>query len=91
MEQKFVLLASPWWGGFYQCLIRSVNFFLYKFSGKGLLRYGELETVLCQIEFVLNNHPLIYVSEEYQQNTQFRFILSTEDINSQDILNIWNV
>ena len=64
IKQRFILPASPWWGGFYERLVRSVKLSLRKTLGRSLLTYEELETVLCNIESVINNRPLTYVSED---------------------------
>ena len=39
-RQKFILPASPWWGGFYERLVRSVKLSLKKSLGRSLLTYG---------------------------------------------------
>ena len=62
--QRFILPASPWWGGFYERLVRTVKLSLVKSIGKSMLSYEELETVLCEIESVINSRPLVYVSED---------------------------
>ena len=64
VAQHFILPASPWWGGFYERLVRSVKSTLKKVLGKALLRYEELETLLCEVEGVVNTRPLYYVNED---------------------------
>lgn len=64
IEQKFILPASPWWGGFYERLVRSVKLSLRKTLGRSLVTYEELQTLLCQIEAVVNCRPLTYVSSD---------------------------
>ena len=75
VKQKFILPASPWWGGFYERLVRSVKLPLRKILGKSLLTYEEIETILCEIECVINSRPLIYVSEDDLQNALTPFHL----------------
>ena len=64
VRQKFILPASPWWGGFYERLVRSVKIPLKKILGKSILSYEELETALLKIESVINGRPLAYLSED---------------------------
>ena len=64
VRQKCILPASPWWGGFYERLVRSVKMSLKKILGKSMLSYEELETVLLKIESVMNGRPLAYLSED---------------------------
>jgi len=47
IDQRFILPASPWWGGFYERLVRSVKLSLRKVLCRSLLSYEELQTILC--------------------------------------------
>ena len=62
--QRFILPASPWWGGFYERLVRSVKTSLKKILKKALVTFEELQTILCEIESVINSRPLCYTSDE---------------------------
>ena len=64
ITQRFILPATSWWGGFYERLVWSVKLSLRKSLGKGFLRYEELETVLCQVEAVINSRSLTYISSD---------------------------
>lgn len=55
---------SPWWGAFYERLIRIVKEALKKSLGNAKLTYEELETVLVEIESVINSRPLTYLFED---------------------------
>ena len=57
---KFNLSKAPWWSGFYERLIKSVKICLKKCIGAARLSYDELQTVLTEIEGVLNSRPLTY-------------------------------
>ncbi|GFW80639.1 uncharacterized protein TNCV_3234911 [Trichonephila clavipes] len=59
-----IIERSPWWGGFYERLVRSVKESLHKILGKALLSLEEMTTILTEIEAVLNLRPLSYVYEE---------------------------
>jgi len=64
VRQKFILPASPWWGGFCERMVRSVKIALKKILRKSFLTFEELETVLCEVESVINSRPLCYASDE---------------------------
>ena len=59
IDQKFIIPASPLWEGFYKRLVRS-----QKVMGKSLVTYEELQTVLCDVESVINSRPLVYMGED---------------------------
>ncbi|CAL8109546.1 unnamed protein product [Orchesella dallaii] len=55
--------ASPWWGGWWERLVRSVKELLVRVLGKSVLNFEEMCTVLCDVEAVVNGRPLTYVYE----------------------------
>ncbi|XP_035220911.1 uncharacterized protein LOC118193853 [Stegodyphus dumicola] len=55
---KFIPERSPWWGGFWERLMRSIKEPLKKILGRALLTFEELSTILTELECVLNNRPL---------------------------------
>ncbi|XP_035227073.1 uncharacterized protein LOC118199346 [Stegodyphus dumicola] len=61
---KFIPERSPWWGGFWEHLMRSIKEPLKKILGRALLTFEELSTILTELECVLNNRPLTYESNE---------------------------
>ena len=58
---------APWWGGFFERLVCSVNRCLKKVTGSSKVNYDEFETFLVEVEGILNSRPLTYVSEEFVQ------------------------
>lgn len=56
--------ASPWWGGFWERLIRVVKEFLRKLLGHNKLTKTELDTSICFVESLMNGRPLTYVSDD---------------------------
>ena len=61
---RFIIERAPWWGGFFERLIRSVKRCLKKMLRNARLTYEELLTVIIEIECVLNSRPLTYVNSE---------------------------
>ena len=61
---KFILEASPWWGGFWERLVQSTKRSLRKTLGKSKLTYEELLTVIMEIEGVLNSRPLCHTYDD---------------------------
>ena len=67
---RFHLSRAPWWGGFFERLIGIMKRSLSKVVGRSLLKFHELEEVLLvllDVECSMNNHPLCYQGEEFQQ------------------------
>ena len=61
---KFNVQRAPWWGGFWERLIRMTKEALRRTLGRNLLTWEELSTVLCQIEAAINARPLTALSED---------------------------
>ena len=61
IDRKFNLPRAPWWGGFFERMVRCTKGCLKKTLGSARLTYEELLTVLTEVECVLNSRPLTYV------------------------------
>ena len=91
IDLKHILELSPHWGGFYERLNRIIKSALRKVLWKTKLDYEEVETLLIEIEGVLNCRPLCYVDDSdltepitpshlmYGRNIQKRSILENTD------------
>ena len=64
MKWRYNVPRAPWWGGFFERMVRSVKRCLKKTLRNARLTYEELLTLLIQIEGVLNSRPLTYVCED---------------------------
>ena len=64
---KFIVERAPWMGGFYERIVKDIKLSLKKTIRKSLLKYEELETVVVEVEGILNSRPLTYVGEENEQ------------------------
>ena len=68
IKWNFILPKAPWWGGYYERLIRIVKECLRKTLGKARLTYEELETLLLDVEMVINSRPLTYLNNETMES-----------------------
>ena len=64
IKWKFITERSPWRGGWWERIVRSVKQPLRKILGKAFLSYTELNTVLTDIEAVINSRPLTLVGDD---------------------------
>ncbi|XP_065902557.1 uncharacterized protein [Dysidea avara] len=61
---KFIVERAPWWGGFWERMVRSVKRSLKKCIGRASLTHDELSTLLVEVESVVNSRPLTYVFDD---------------------------
>ncbi len=73
---KFNLERSPWWGGYFERMVGTVKRCLKKTLGNARMAYGELLTVLIEVETTLNARPLTYIYDEvgYEPLTPFHLM-----------------
>lgn len=60
---KFIIEKAPWWGGFWERMIKSVKLSSKKSIGRSSLIHDELNTVLIEVEAIVNTWPLTYVED----------------------------
>lgn len=64
VEWTFIPKRAPWFGGFYERLIGITKNALKKTLGRALVTIDELCTIIVEIEAVINERPITYVSSE---------------------------
>ncbi|XP_047123003.1 uncharacterized protein LOC124806287 [Hydra vulgaris] len=64
IDWKYIIEAAPCWGGFWERLVQSVKKSLLKVVFRSSIRYDELQTILCEIEGLLNSRQITYAYHE---------------------------
>ena len=64
VDWSFNLEKAPWWGGFFERMIRSMKGCLKRVIGHARLTFDELTTVVIEVEATLNSRPLSYMSPD---------------------------
>ena len=85
IKWRFILDRSPWQGGMWERLIRSVKRCIIKIVGLAMLSFMELSTLLVEIASVINARPLTYLYDDVEGVS---FPLSPSHlINGRNVLN----
>ena len=64
VEWKFIPKRAPWYGGFWERLIGLTKRAIKKTLGKASITLTELQTLTTEVEAVLNDRPITYVSSD---------------------------
>ena len=64
IKWHYILELSPWWGGFYERMVRVVKVAIKKVLRNARVSYDELVTILVEVKNMINSRPLTYVSDE---------------------------
>lgn len=64
VDWKVNLPLAPWHGGFFERMVRSTKTLLRKELQTCKLNFEELQTVLLEVENILNNRPLAYFYDD---------------------------
>ena len=69
IQWKFIVELAPWMGGFYERLVGITKRALRKTLGDNCLTEKQLETVIIEVETVVNKRPLVYVNDDINSST----------------------
>ncbi|MES9974415.1 MAG: DUF1759 domain-containing protein [Candidatus Thiodiazotropha sp.] len=61
---KFIPQRAPWYGGWWERLIGLTKNCLRKVLGRSFVTLVELQTIITEVECILNDRPLTYVSSD---------------------------
>lgn len=64
VEWKFIPKQAPWYGGLWERLIGLTKRTIKKTLGKASITLTELQTLAVEVEAVLNDRPITYVSSD---------------------------
>lgn len=68
VQWRFIPKRAPWYGGFWERLVGLTKNVLKKVLGRAKVTYGELATILTEVEAVLNDRPLTYMSSSIEDD-----------------------
>lgn len=97
---KFIPERAAWWGGFWERLVKSVKICLKSAIGKNVLTYDELNTLLTEVEYVVNIRPLTYISNDardleplspahFLNTSQQSIIMDEINYDGSEIADLW--
>ncbi|XP_065916009.1 uncharacterized protein [Dysidea avara] len=64
VDWRFIPKRAPWFGGFWERLIGLTKSVLKKILGRSHVTLDSLQTIVVEVEAVLNNRPLTHVSAD---------------------------
>jgi len=64
VQWRFIPNRAPWWGGFYERMVRSIKDLLKRSLGRASLTFDQMRTLVAEVEGVLNSRPLYYAAED---------------------------
>ncbi|RUS87866.1 hypothetical protein EGW08_004399 [Elysia chlorotica] len=93
---RFSVPRAPWWGGWWERMVKSMKIALKKSVGSKSLVKAELETALNEVEACLNSRPLTFVGDDIDSGhalTPSHFLLGRgnhldNQVSCDDSLNI---
>jgi transposase InsO family protein len=66
VQWRFIPKRAPWYGGFWERLIGLTKITLKRVLGRASVQLSELQTIVVEIEAILNDRPLTFVSSNIE-------------------------
>ncbi|XP_060561153.1 uncharacterized protein LOC132720924 [Ruditapes philippinarum] len=63
-EWRFIPKRAPWFGGWWERLIGLTKTTIKKVLGRSFISYESLQTIITEIEGIMNDIPLTYVTSD---------------------------
>ena len=82
IKWSFIIELSPWMGGFYKRHISKTKMALKKSIGKLCLTSIQLQTILTEIEAVVNSRPLVCINNEVGPWRRGVVVITTAQLHS---------
>ncbi|GFU58565.1 integrase catalytic domain-containing protein [Trichonephila clavipes] len=67
IKWNYIVERAVRWGGFYECMLRSVKVALRKTLGRSSLTTEQLLTALTEIVGMINSRPITYIGSETEE------------------------
>ena len=67
IKWRFSASLAPWWGGFWERMVRTTKELLRKGLGSASLSYDQLITAVKEVESIVNARPLTYVPADQNE------------------------
>lgn len=80
--------APPWWGGWWERIVRILKELLRRVLGGACLSYQEMTTVLCDCESIVNSRPLTYVFDGVEELSPLTLKHFLQDIRESGVLDL---
>ncbi|GFS70385.1 integrase catalytic domain-containing protein [Trichonephila clavipes] len=84
IEWNFIPPRAPHIGGLWEAGIKSVKYHLKRALGRSRLTYEEFETVIIQVEGILNSRPLTPISNDFD-NFEIKTLAENNKGNSSSL------